>query len=107
MTAIKRYTAAIITISLAILCLPAFLNAGVGDEFYAPPVFVARETELAWLDMQLTKTFAGQSRVAFISGGPGRGKTALMEAFAREAMRTLRSRPRTWSRLSFRPTDAL
>ena len=64
--------------------LPGFL-AGDVDEAQAP-VFVARERELAWLAGFLDMALAGQGRVIFVTGGPGRGKTALLEAFARRAM---------------------
>ena len=50
------------------------------------PLFVARERELARLDACLDAAMNGQSRVVFLTGGPGRGKTALMQAFARRAM---------------------
>jgi DNA-binding SARP family transcriptional activator len=50
------------------------------------PVFVAREAELAWLAGHLETALAGQSRVVFVTGGPGRGKTALMSHFARQAL---------------------
>jgi DNA-binding SARP family transcriptional activator/predicted ATPase len=50
------------------------------------PPFVAREGELARLDACLDAALNGQSRVVFLTGGPGRGKTALMQAFARRAM---------------------
>jgi adenylate cyclase len=50
------------------------------------PVFVARERELAQLDAYLERALEGQGQVAFITGGPGRGKTALMTEFARRAM---------------------
>ena len=48
--------------------------------------FVARERELSQLNSLLDQTLAGQSKFAFISGGPGRGKTALLEAFNQQAM---------------------
>jgi DNA-binding SARP family transcriptional activator/predicted ATPase len=45
--------------------------------------FVARERELAQLDRLLDLARAGQRQVVFVTGGPGRGKTALIEEFAR------------------------
>ncbi len=64
--------------------LPAFLiDAG---EQAPPPLFVAREQELAWLEEKLEAALAGQSNVVFVTGGPGRGKTALLDEFARRAM---------------------
>jgi ABC-type oligopeptide transport system substrate-binding subunit/class 3 adenylate cyclase len=50
-----------------------------------PPVFVAREREMARLDRFLDQASQGEGCVVFVSGGPGRGKTALMEAFGRHA----------------------
>jgi DNA-binding SARP family transcriptional activator/ABC-type transporter Mla MlaB component len=50
------------------------------------PVFVARERELARLDGLLQGVLGGKAAVVFVTGGPGRGKTALMDAFARRAM---------------------
>ena len=66
--------------------LPAFLT---GEEARHPVdqgVFVARELELAQLNSFLDTTLAGQGQVMLIAGGPGRGKTALMNAFALQAM---------------------
>lgn len=48
--------------------------------------FVAREGALAWLDAGLDAALNGQGQVVFVTGGPGRGKTALMHAFARRAL---------------------
>ncbi len=64
--------------------LPAFLDA---ERAEAPrPVFLARERELKRLDGFLQTALAGQGQVVFVTGGPGRGKTALVEEFARRAM---------------------
>jgi len=49
------------------------------------PVFVARESELARLDGFLEHALAGRGRVVFVTGGAGRGKTALVQEFARRA----------------------
>jgi adenylate cyclase len=51
-----------------------------------PPVFVARERELARLNTHLDETLAGHGHVVFVTGGPGRGKTALLAEFGRQAM---------------------
>jgi DNA-binding SARP family transcriptional activator len=64
--------------------IPGFL-AEDADEAQ-PPVFVARERQLARLDGLLETALAGQGRVVFVTGGPGRGKTALLDEFARRAM---------------------
>jgi DNA-binding winged helix-turn-helix (wHTH) protein/predicted ATPase len=46
-----------------------------------PPLLVGRETELRRLHEWLAQARGGQRRVAFVAGGPGSGKTALVEAF--------------------------
>lgn len=63
---------------------PDFLQAE--DE---PPadLFVGRQRALHWLQGHLAAALAGRGKAAFIAGGPGRGKTALLRAFAREAHR--------------------
>ena len=63
---------------------PAFLDDRVVEA--QRPIFVARDREMARLDGFLEMALAGQGRVVFITGGPGRGKTALLEEFARRAM---------------------
>jgi DNA-binding SARP family transcriptional activator len=50
------------------------------------PVFVTRERELARLERLLNTALTGKGQVVFVTGGPGRGKTALMNEFARRAM---------------------
>jgi adenylate cyclase len=66
--------------------LPAFLTEEGARHKVDRPLFVARERELAQLDAFLNEALAGQGRVIFVTGGPGSGKTALMDAFARGAM---------------------
>jgi DNA-binding SARP family transcriptional activator len=66
--------------------LPAFLTAKESRHQVERPYFVAREAELAWLDEHLQASLTGQCRIVFVTGSPGRGKTALMNAFARRAM---------------------
>lgn len=65
---------------------PAYLAEGMQKRDDARPAFVARERELARLNGFLETALAGQGQVVFITGGPGRGKTALMDAFARQAV---------------------
>ncbi len=50
-----------------------------------PSRFVAREQEMAWLQRFLDDALDGNSRVAFITGEAGQGKTSLAEAFMRRA----------------------
>lgn len=49
------------------------------------PLFVARQQELARLDGILHTVLGGETRVAFVLGEAGQGKTALLQAFARRA----------------------
>ena len=65
---------------------PAFMVESMAKRDSARPTFVARDRELAWLNGYLEAALAGQGQVVFITGGPGRGKTALMDAFARQAL---------------------
>ncbi|HSR32978.1 MAG TPA: AAA family ATPase [Anaerolineae bacterium] len=48
-----------------------------------PPVFVARERELAQLDRFLEEALAGRGSVVFVTGEAGAGKTALLQEFVR------------------------
>ncbi len=68
--------------------LPTFLTKEGARHEVDRPLFVARERELAQLEAFLNAALAGQGRVIFITGGPGSGKTALMDAFARQVMET-------------------
>ncbi|NIS80063.1 MAG: AAA family ATPase [Anaerolineales bacterium] len=65
--------------------LPAFLEEEAAP--VAMPVFVGRERELTKLDGFLERALGGLGQLVFITGGPGRGKTALMDAFARRSMK--------------------
>jgi len=64
---------------------PEFLEIDAVDK-KPPPLFVAKERQLNKLDDNLQKTLAGEGKVVFVCGGPGRGKTALVDEFARRAM---------------------
>ncbi len=65
--------------------LPGFLT-GRTPSAAARPVFVARDKELAGLEDWLAAALDGRGRVAFVVGGPGRGKTVLLHEFARRAL---------------------
>jgi len=65
--------------------LPPFLEAGAASKSLDLPVFVARKAELSGLYVSLSKALHGEGRVVFITGGPGRGKTALLNEFSRQA----------------------
>ncbi|MFO7696172.1 MAG: BREX system ATP-binding domain-containing protein, partial [Anaerolineae bacterium] len=62
---------------------PAFLSS---PERYLPPLFVARERELAQLNGHLEAVLAGHPRVVFVTGEPGSGKTALLREFQQRAL---------------------
>ena len=64
--------------------VPYFLQQEA--EAAPPPVFVARERQLARLDAFLDEALAGHGQVVFVTGGSGRGKTALLAEFGRRAM---------------------
>ena len=66
--------------------LPAFLSKETARYPADQPRFVARERQLTRMDSFLEESLAGQAQVIFITGGSGRGKTALLEAFVRQAM---------------------
>ena len=64
---------------------PRFLLEGADDA--SPPLFVARNQELACLAAFANQAMEGTGRVAFVTGGPGQGKSALLDEFVRRAMR--------------------
>jgi DNA-binding SARP family transcriptional activator len=75
---------------------PNTINKGLGQPFSpadqsqenaAGHPFAGRQSELAQLHHYLIDSLAGQGRVAFVSGEAGSGKTALLNEFARRAMR--------------------
>ncbi len=60
--------------------LPAFMRQK--EPQGAPrPLFVARQAELGRLQEALRGALSGKGRVMFVVGGPGRGKTALVQEF--------------------------
>lgn len=65
---------------------PSFLSQSTTPLDAERPVFVARQQELTRLDEFLATALKGKGCVVFLTGGPGRGKTALMNAFAQRAM---------------------
>ncbi len=71
-------------LSLKSARLPSFLEKAEAES--QPPVFVARERELEILEKFLQNALQGNGGIAFVTGGPGRGKTALLEAFGRQAI---------------------
>jgi ABC-type oligopeptide transport system substrate-binding subunit/class 3 adenylate cyclase len=62
---------------------PKFLEEGLTVR---RPVFVGREAEMKRLDGHLSRAVEGEGGIVFITGGPGQGKTALLDEFARRAM---------------------
>lgn len=68
--------------SSEVLRFPPFLQALHNEP---PSRFVARQRELAQLQAHLDQALAGDSRIVFITGEAGRGKTSLLAEFARQA----------------------
>ena len=66
--------------------LPAFLTEEKARREFERALFVGRKDELSRLETFLTDALAGESRVVLVTGGPGLGKTALLEAFVLQAM---------------------
>ncbi len=64
--------------------LPTFLVDDTAADL-APPTFVAREQEMSQLAAALDSARAGQGKVLFVIGGAGRGKSMLVQEFARQA----------------------
>ncbi len=65
--------------------LPAFLEEKGKQARGERSVFVARERELAALAATLETTRTGRGQILFVIGGAGRGKTMLVQEFARRA----------------------
>jgi serine/threonine-protein kinase len=72
---------------------PSFLEEGEPVE---RPVFVARERELAQLDGYLNTALAGQGRVVFVTGDPGRAR----RPWSRNSPGAPRRLTLTWSSLA-------
>ena len=68
----------------AVTPLPQFLPEEKPPDS-APIPFVAREQELGTLQAALDSARAGQGQTLFVIGGAGRGKSMLVQAFARQA----------------------
>ena len=66
--------------------LPAFIAHGAENLQDKGSPFVMREREIAWLHRQLDMALASNGSVSFLTGGPGRGKTMLLDAFADQAV---------------------
>jgi len=65
--------------------IPAFLEMEAKVEPVERPPFVARERELERLHASLARAVDGEGHVVFITGGPGRGKSSLLEEFTYQA----------------------
>jgi ABC-type oligopeptide transport system substrate-binding subunit/serine/threonine protein kinase len=63
---------------------PSFLRESM-EQMRERPLFVGRERELAWLDRQLEIVLQGQSRVVFVTGEAGMGKSSLLMKFTDRA----------------------
>lgn len=64
---------------------PVILSTAPGSGVQPTSRFVARERELAWLNLLLEKALAGHGGVALIAGEAGSGKTALLDEWTRRA----------------------
>jgi ABC-type oligopeptide transport system substrate-binding subunit/serine/threonine protein kinase len=73
--------------------VPGFLKETTEPE---RPVFVGRDRELAWLDSQLNTVLQGQSRVVFVTGEAGMGKSSLLMKFADRATEEQSELLTTW-----------
>ncbi len=73
------------TASLQLIALPPFL---ADDELSGPPAppFVGRERELGRLRDALESARSGSGQILFVVGEAGRGKSTLMNEFARRAL---------------------
>jgi class 3 adenylate cyclase/tetratricopeptide (TPR) repeat protein len=62
---------------------PPFLDLDLDEKeaVLKRPVFVAREKEISLLENLVEKVISGDGQVALITGGAGRGKTALLDEF--------------------------
>ncbi|NJN95499.1 MAG: AAA family ATPase [Anaerolineales bacterium] len=60
----------------------------VTDYPLPPAPFVGRETQLACLDSFLNTALTGRGRIVLVTGGPGQGKTALIQELIRRAQAT-------------------
>lgn len=66
--------------------LPAFITEEKARREFEQPIFVGREDELRRFHTFLAEALAGEGRVVLVTGEPGRGKTALLQAFAQRAL---------------------
>jgi adenylate cyclase len=66
--------------------LPLFLTESRARHAFDRPSFVAREDEIAKLDAFINATLAGEGQIVFVTGDPGRGKTALLEALTSQVI---------------------
>ncbi|MEJ2354164.1 MAG: BTAD domain-containing putative transcriptional regulator, partial [Anaerolineales bacterium] len=67
---------------------PSFLDAEIDDKEKEVPLFVAREPQLAFLEDRLVQALEGKGGVAWVRGEAGSGKTALLQAFIKQALET-------------------
>lgn len=66
--------------------VPAFLTEEKPKHKFERRLFLGQERELAKLHSMLSTVLGGAGQVGFVTGGPGRGKTALLEEFSQQAM---------------------
>ncbi len=66
--------------------VPAFLLGEKARRPYERPPLVGRHEALTWLGEFARATLAGQGTFVFVAGGPGRGKSTLLEALSQQVM---------------------
>jgi predicted ATPase/DNA-binding winged helix-turn-helix (wHTH) protein len=86
-----RFIAAVAPAALASSGKPLRLAGKVSVAQSAPQLLVGREAELERLRDHFIKAHDGERQCIFITGGPGSGKTALIEAFVQQAGKSLES----------------
>jgi DNA-binding SARP family transcriptional activator len=73
-------------INLSDPSLPAFLQLSASDKINFEPLFIGRHEELRQLKGDLDLAVNGRSRVVFITGEAGSGKTYLINEFREQAI---------------------
>jgi len=64
--------------------LPSFIEANGSPALQAPSPFVGRHAERAQLHEALAQALRGERQMMFVSGEPGIGKTAVVDAFVEQ-----------------------
>ena len=75
---------------ISTLSVPSFTESSVPSTLEPPSPFVGRQQELAQRHGALERALRGERQVMFVTGEPGIGKTALIDAFLAQAAGTHR-----------------